>query len=138
MTVHVRFAETFPLRKSEWLLATVMSGCGVMTLMYPTMFVNSSALRAMLAYFEQPVWGWAMTIVGLLGWIALFRNGGWKRSPAVRAVCASIRGVIWLQMFFALSQLSAPGWGLIFFPAFVVMEFINAGQAAQDARKKTV
>lgn len=136
MTVHVRFAETFPLRKSEWLLATVMSGCGIMTLLYPTMFETSSSLRAMLAYFSQPVWGWVMTAVGLIGWVALFRNGGWKRSPAVRSACAAFRGVIWLQVFFALALLAAPGWGLIIFPAFVAMEFINAAQAATDSCKK--
>ncbi|RZJ06099.1 MAG: hypothetical protein EON89_00845 [Brevundimonas sp.] len=134
MTVHVRFSESFPLRQCEWLLATVMSGCGIMAVGYPDQFARSQTLSALLRYADQPVWAWAMTVVGLVGWFALARNGGWKRSPAVRAGCAAARGVIWLQLFMALAKVDQPTWGLIFFPAFMTMEFINAYRAAGDAK----
>lgn len=134
MTVHVRFAESFPLRQSEWLLATIMSGCGLMALGYPDMFERSSTLASLLRLAPQSLWAWAMSIIGLAGWVALARNGGWRRSPAVRAACAALRGLLWLQLFIALARVDQPTWGLILFPAFMTMEFINAYRAAGDAK----
>lgn len=134
MTVHVRFAESFPLRQCEWLLATVMTGCGIMALLYPRMFEQSSTLVSLLAYAAQPIWGWGMFGIGVVGWLALARNGGWRRSPAVRATCAALRGLVWLQLFLAIARPETPSWGLIFFPSFMTMEFLNAYRAAGDAR----
>jgi hypothetical protein len=129
---HIPFWQTFQLRKSEWLLAILMTAYGVMTLLYPGMFEKSPTLANLLVYFPQIVWGWVMTLVGAAGWYALARNGFWKRSPLVRTVCAILRGIVWFQLFLALATSGEPSWGLVAFLIYMAFEGVNTWYAGAD------
>lgn len=130
------FRETFPLRATEWQLATIMTGIGLMSLLYPDIFQRTPALSVLLRDFSQPVWGWGMTLVGGIGWFALVRNGAWKRSPMVRTVCATLRGIIWSQIFLSFAGTELATWGLVFFSVFALSEFYNAFRATTDFIKQ--
>ena len=133
MTVHMRFEQTFPIRFAEWLMATIMSGIGVMSLVHPQLYAASPSLAGMLALADQGLWGWWTSAVGLTGWLALALNGGWRPSPMVRTACAVLRGLVWLQFCFGIALTGIPTLGLIIFPAFVGTEMFNASRAAHDA-----
>lgn len=134
MSVHVRFEQTFPIRFPEWLLATILSGWGMMTLSHPSLFAVTPALSGMLAMAPQQFWGWSMVIVGLFGWAMLAINGAWRPSPMFRALCALLRGLIWLQFCFGLALTDLPSLGLVTFPAFVLTEMFNAYRAVRDVK----
>lgn len=133
---HHSFKETFPLRAMEWQLATIMTGIGIISLLYPQVFHLNPALQSLLALYPEAAWGWSMAVVGAVGWFALVRNGGWKRSPLVRTVCATLRGLIWVQIFMAFAGADLINWGLIIFVVFTLSEFYNAFRATTDFLKQ--
>lgn len=136
MAVHLSPAEAFRLRKSEWLCAILMTGYGVMSLLYPQMFEASPTLSALLGLAPQWAWGWTMTVIGALGVYALARNGWWRPSPEVRTFCAIARGIIWMQLFLALAGIGVAGWGVFAFPTYMAFEGINAWTAFRDIKKR--
>jgi hypothetical protein len=97
----VKFNETWPQRRIEWLLASCGLGIGLV-------YGFSSTMHELPTYEGQlallPQWAWAiwLSACGVLRLLFLFVNGTYRRSPHWRSVGAALGCIAWLTQFFSV------------------------------------
>ena len=120
----------FKVRAMEWGLAWIMLAIGLcLFLPYPTL--DQPAFQPMREWGNDIFWGIVLTILSLVRIVALWRNGGWKPSPVLRAVTSIFSSSIWA--LFALGLTNAFVL-LPIFIGFVLADIYSVGRAASDAR----
>lgn len=133
--------QHWPARKLEWLMAGFMIAWGWYILMHPAVFTNPqtaalfSGLTEMVASFTQYpalAWGGVCFCVGVGRSIALFVNGAWTRTPAIRLVASFISMFIVTQIIIGLWKSGVANPGLVVYPWFVVADLLSAYRAAID------
>lgn len=136
--VHVGFRETFPFRATEWALAAMVTSWGSAVIVVPDMFRNNAALRGMATIMPQEVWGLGALVIGVVGLGALAVNGLWVATPFIRAFCALMRCMFWMQVTLGLLVSNQPSTGLAIYPWLFVLELWNIYRATKDARTATL
>lgn len=135
--IALRLPSHFPVRATEWLLATSKALFGLILLLSPHAFANpatAAQYSGMSAIAPQPVWGWIGLIAGTLHLSALYVNGTRRRSPHLRAACSFVGVLYWWQV--AVGMLAATvvttGWAI--YPVYTAFSVYNVVRAMQDAR----
>jgi len=90
--------------------------------------------RAFAGMEHQPIWGAAALALGMLGWVALAINGFWRATPFIRALCAFLRGFLWLTIIIGLALSGEPTTGLAVYPWILALDIWNIYRSASDAR----
>lgn len=131
--VLARFRETYPLRRSEWLLAFAMLGMGITYIANPTLF-DRPYFTTMERVAPQWAWAWGFVVIGAARLFALIRNGGWRRSPHLRAAGAALAAMGWFQLALAAIQNDFVGQTVWLWPLFFIADAQAAFTAISEAK----
>lgn len=129
----VRFTKTWPYRRSEWMLALITLGIGIVYAFDLPLFElpNYAVMRRIMA---QHWWAAAALLVGFVRVTALYINGAWRPSPHFRAVGSFLSCFLWASLFLAAA--SAPFYGVTvaIWPVFMLFDSFAVLDAVRDAR----
>lgn len=136
-----RMAETFPRRVCEWASAATVLMLGVALLgariagAFEAGLPDSEAYLAALArLLPLEVAGLGMVCLASVRLGALAINGAWRPTPHMRAVTASLSGLIYLQLLFGVVGAQGPLIALAVLPSLIGSELYVAFRAAGEAR----
>lgn len=127
--------ERYPTRSVEYLLAWAMIAWGLQSL-WGIHVLGSQTYRHLTVIAPEFVWTIGSSIVGVARIYALICNGGWKRSPLLRFIGATI-GLIWWLILFALLSAAVAGGAAdtptrLFYPVFIFFEAYSCFRCGQD------
>lgn len=134
----IKLKEHFPARISEWFNGVILTSWGLYLLLHPDLF-SSPAMRVItkgmndmvpFGYNAESVWGLVAFTAGLIRLVALFINGAWSRTPALRMLTAAISAFVWTQVVIGL--MTVPNTGLAVYPWLVVIDIVAAYRAGRD------
>jgi hypothetical protein len=96
---HVLFrhaaSEKYPTRTVEHMLAwSLVAWSGAVA--FPGNMLIGPTFEYLLVIAPEPWWGYSGMLLGTSRLIALFINGNWRRSPALRFVGAAFGFIWWL------------------------------------------
>lgn len=128
----VEMKRHFQLRAIEWWSAGAMTTWGSMVLLFPGMFEQNPACHALLALAPQHVWGLVSLTAGLIRLAALFINGLWYRTPAVRWLTAMISIFIWFSITAAFVSSPIINTGVAVYGWHIIADMYSAYRAASD------
>lgn len=131
--ITVRFCETWPLRRAEWMLAFVLLGCGIVFAVEPKL-TNEASFRSILDLMPRAAWATWAIVVGVLRLAMLYINGNWRASPHLRALGAFLACFIWCALMIraAVNPILIPSAAC--WPIFLLFDSCAAYSAAGDAR----
>jgi hypothetical protein len=138
----VRFSETWPYRRAEWLLALTTLSIGFVYAFASPLFglPNYATMREIM---PQSAWATCALTVGSIRLAALYINGAWRPSPHFRALGSFLSCFLWLSLF--LGAASAPFFGVtvaiwpwfLLFDAFAVLDATKDARIADDKARLT-
>lgn len=128
----VEMKKHFQLRAIEWWSAGVMASWGVWVLLFPTIFADNPAFDMMAQILPQRVWGLIALGAGAVRLVALFVNGLWYRTPAVRWACAMLSILIWFIMTAAFVGSSVANLGAVIYGWHMLADMYSAFRSASD------
>lgn len=124
----------------EWFACVTMTGIGATVILWPAT-LQQTAFRYLVTIFITPTMvGVIFFVVGSARIVALIVNGvSWNYGPRVRAWCALLSAIIWMQLWigavrFAYFDLGVPTIGVTTWLWFFLAEIIIAYRAATDVR----
>lgn len=134
----LKLKDHFPARISEWFNGAILTSWGLYLLLHPGLFDNPAmrvAMQDMAAMVPgdsnpESVWGLVAFVAGMTRLVALFINGAWSRTPALRLATAAISAFVWTQVVIGL--MSVPNTGLAVYPWLVVIDLVAAYRAGRD------
>ena len=129
----MRSEAAYPDRVIEWMFAVMMASWGAYLLLPMETFDNPQyAVLAVLA--PEQVWGVFSIAIAAVRMIALWINGRWRRTPAIRCGCSTIGVIWWCSMIFLIvgAPQPHPPAGLVWYPVFCVFEVISCWRSAAD------
>lgn len=123
----------------EWIMTLNTLLLGTTVLIWPAA-LGSSAFKYMIFISDVKAFGLIVLALGVICLTALVVNGrSYVKGPFVRAICASLRAVIWFQMLAALVVFSMttgfPSPGIPNWFSLIVGELIASYQAGRDVRR---
>lgn len=122
---------TFPIRKSEWLMAVATVAFWLLFSIRTGLFASSQGYDGLATLAPQWVWAWFCFFVGVGRLAVLFVNGAYWRSPHARAAFAFLNCFLWYNLTVGLSvNLSL---GMISFSTFFMFDVFNFRQAFSEA-----
>lgn len=128
----VEMKKHFEQRAIEWWSAATMSSWGFMVLLFPRMFEQNPAAHALLTFAPQHIWGLAALFAGCLRLCALFVNGLWYRTPAVRWLTTMISIFIWFCITAAFVSSPIVNMGVVVYGWHIIADLYSAYRAATD------
>lgn len=132
--VIVKLTKTFPVRVCEWLLAGMMVSWGVVMWNHDAAQFSNPAYSGLSRIADQHAWGAIVCSIGLLRLAALFRNGGWRPSPHLRAGGAFLACFVWLQISLGFMSAESVTTGIAIYPWLLLADIYNVFRATSDAR----
>jgi hypothetical protein len=128
----VEMKKHFELRAVEWFGAGAMTSLGFFILLNPSMFSENPAAHGLLVYAPQHIWGLVSLVAGALRLVALFVNGMWYRTPAVRWLTTMISIFVWFCLAAAYLASPVPTTASILLVWHIVADMYSAYRAATD------
>lgn len=128
----VEMKKHFEIRAIEWWSAGMMTSWGFMILLFPGIFEANPACHALLVFAPQHVWGLAAFCAGLLRLLALFINGLWYRTPAVRWLTTMIAIFIWFCITAAFASSPILNTGVVVYGWSMIADMYSAFRSAND------
>lgn len=135
----VQLKHHFPARWPEWFMSGVSFAWGVYVVFHPEIFVQpeTQALFAGMARMAgslppAALWGLSVVILGLVRASALFVNGAYTRTPAIRLCMSFASAFVWTQVFVGLIRSGVPNPSLVVYAGLVVLDIVSAYRAATD------
>lgn len=122
---------TWPVRKSEWVLALMTFCMAALLALQPNLFAEQEVYRGMASMAPQWVWQWLCFAIGGGRLVTLFVNGAYWRTPHARAAFAFFNCFVWWQI--AAGVAVNAGIGMVVFPGIFVLDVFNFRQAALEA-----
>lgn len=125
------FAETWRFRKAEWLLASVMTGLGVVYVINPGLFERPyfATMRGMM---QQHWWALCCLLIGLTRLCFLFINGAFRKSPPIRCMAAAASCGVWTALTIAAVLNDFSSQGLAIWPVMLVFDIIVIHETARE------
>lgn len=123
--------RSFPVRKSEWVLALVTTGLWLVFSLNDDLFIQSPGYSGLARVAPQNAWAWFFFVIGIGRVAVLFINGGWYRSPHWRALFAFLNCLVWYRL--ALGLAPNAGIGLVIVPGLLILDGFNFKQAFVEA-----
>lgn len=130
--VIVEMKKHFQLRAIEWYSAAVMTSWGFWVLLFPSMFSQNPAANNLLAFAPQQVWGLVALGAGITRLGALFINGIWHRTPAIRWLTSMLSILIWFLVTAAFATSSIISMGTVMYGWCVIADMYSAFRSASD------
>jgi len=130
--------EHFPIRASEWVMASAMTSWGLIVLVVDRMFDQTFAWQMMAAMADENAWGAGAVAVGVLRLIALLLNGtfagSWYStySPHVRAAMSMASCFLWLSISIGLLFSGSASTGMVIYPHLFFLDAVNYYRAMGD------
>lgn len=135
----------FPARLPEWANSFTMFAWGAYILMHPGIFATSDLYEAFVSMvwidavgetriaLAERSWGLITVTVGLIRACALFVNGSYSRTPAIRLVCSAMSAFVWSQVVIGLLRMGIPSTGIVMYSSALALDLISAYRATCDA-----
>jgi hypothetical protein len=120
----------FRVRALEWGLSWIMLAIGL-CLFIPFPTLDQEAFHPIRQWGDDIFWGCVLSGLSSVRMAALWRNGGWEPSPAIRAVTSVLSSAVWA--LFAIGLVNAFVL-LPIFIGFVFADIYSVGRAATDMR----
>lgn len=133
--------QHWPSRKMEWLGSGFLISWGIYVLLHPELFTQDAtaqvfaglaALTDSFAPYPALVWGGLAFSIGLARAVALFVNGAYVRTPAIRVATSFVSIFILTQICLGMWDSGVPNTGLVVYPWLIVADLISAYRAAID------
>ena len=128
----VEMRKHFEQRAIEWWSAGAMASWGFMVLLFPNMFILNPACHALLTFAPQNVWGLAAMIAGSVRLVALFINGMWYRTPAIRWLTTMVSIFIWFCITAAFVSSPIINMGIAVYGWHIFADMYSAYRSAMD------
>lgn len=131
--IWIRLQKRFRIRQTEWLLASITFLWGAVMLLPGNVFSLPDYSGFKAIFGSEVILGLGAMIVGFSRLVGLFINGARKNvTPHIRMVSACIGCLVFFGICYCyvLSRIFSD-WVAIY-PVFVVVEIINAHNAARD------
>ncbi len=131
--------DHFPARRSEWVLAGILTVWGYILIGPDQTFAGNRAWSQMAAIMTENAWGYFAICVGVFRLLALVVNGTFagtwygRWSPHVRALASFLTCFLWFQISFGLWNSDAATTGLAVYPGLLVLDAMNIVAASKDA-----
>lgn len=131
----------FPARLPEWQNAGWLTCWGVYVALHPQMFSKpeSAALFAGLAAITDwtgappaSVWGLLAVMVGLIRMAALFINGAYTRTPAIRLATSAISAFVLANIVYGMVRSGLANTGIVTYFWLFLADIASAYRAASD------
>jgi len=132
----------FPARFPEWWNAGTMFLWGAYILLHPGIFHDKifdglvSVANGWSAnpdrFVAERLWGLVTVVVGLTRGCALFVNGSYHRTPAIRLGCSAVSAFVWCQVVVGLLMLPYPTTGIVIYCSAMGLDLVSAYRAAWD------
>ncbi|TYC93057.1 hypothetical protein [Novosphingobium sp. BW1] len=132
--IYLRWPDHFPVRATEWLLASMKTSWGLILLMHVGAF-NNQFMSAMRQIGNESAWGWIAFIAGAAHLTSLYVNGTRRRSPHLRAFCSGVGTLFWFQVCLGIFATGLPNTGWAIYPWLFVFSTRNMLVAIRDARR---
>lgn len=127
-----RLQRSLNLRFSEWMLAFIMLGLGLMYAL-PEHSMDAPAMMQMTYTMPETAWGVVSIIIGGVRILVLGINGAWKKQGHARAVLGILCLLVWTQTAIVFLNYPPASPGDIIFPIFVISELFLIFRAAKEA-----
>jgi len=128
----VEMRRHFQLRAIEWWSAGAMASWGLFVTAVPGVFANSAPAHALLDFAPQHVWGLVALLAGTIRLCALFVNGLWYRTPAVRWLTTMISIFMWFSITAAFASSNHWNTGVIIYGWHILADMYSAYRSATD------
>lgn len=122
---------TFPIRKSEWIMAGATTAMWLVFATNTTLFEDFRGMQPIARIAPQWVWSWFCFAAGVGRLTALLINGTHTHSPHARSIFAFLTCYLWYQLTLGLSDNF--GIGMIFAGSFFITDMFNFKQALVEA-----
>ena len=122
----------FAARQIEWYNSFMLFLWGSYVLLHPGLF-HDPYYRGMTLFSPQELWGYAAALVGSTRAVALFINGKWGLTPAIRVATCFTSVFMWFWICVGLYLSSTDRASTIIYCGLMVCDIISAFRAASDA-----
>lgn len=126
----------FEARTPEWFSAALLFAWGTYSLLHPSLFYHPATrafFSGMLDIASPPVWGLAALLAGNIRLVALFINGKWGLTPAIRVITSFMSVFVWFYIAVGSYSSGVANFGVIIYPALCLSDMYSAFRAASDA-----
>lgn len=130
----LKLTKTFPVRVMEWWTAGLMVSWGIACWNITPEGWASPHYTGLARLADNHTWGAITATIGLLRLAALFRNGGWRPSPHLRAAGAFLACFAWLQLSLGYLTADASSMAIAVYPWLLLADIYNVFRASSDAR----
>lgn len=131
----------FPARVTEWLNGGMLLSWGIYVVLHPDLWTNS-ATKEIFAEMARVTWGthyppfalWGLSAIAVGGTrlFALFINGAYSRTPAIRLCTSFASAFVWTQVVVSLMRTGVPNTGIIVYSWLVFADILSAYRAGID------
>ena len=121
-------------RALEWLFAGLMILWGLYV-MAPIDTFRDAQYALMTQTAPEPVWGAFSLAIGFVRIVALWVNGSWRRTPAIRLLSSIIGVMWWIALGFLLvagPEYNVPA-GVVYYLGFIGAEIFSCWRSSADA-----
>lgn len=130
----VKLTRTFPVRVTEWLLASIMFTWAIACWNIAPEQWAMPGYSGLARVANSNTWAFFAFWIASLRLAALFINGAWRPSPHLRAAGAFLSCFMWLQLSFGQFSTVDFNLGIALYPWFLVADIYNVFRASHDAR----
>lgn len=131
--------QHFPARWPEWFMSGMAFSWGTYVTLHPELFTQAATREvlsglAMMAgsYPPAALWGLSAVILGFVRAAALFVNGAYTRTPAIRVLMSFLSVFVWTQIVIGLFKSGVPNMELVVYSGLIVMDIVSAYRATND------
>ena len=130
----LRLQDHFPLRITDWLLASILTTWGLAALAVDPVVWQLHINHELGEFASQDVWGSVTVALGMIRLTALFINGALRRSPHARAIGSFLTCFVWLQLTLGVFTAPMSTISAFVYPWLLIADFYNVFRASQDAK----
>ena len=127
-----RMKHSFNNRFSEWIMASIMLGLGLMFYL-PSESMGNAALMQMTNTISEEAWAFVCSFLGASRLAVLIVNGAWRRQSHARAFLAFLYLAVWTQISIVFLNFASPTPGDVIFPIFMLAEMFMVFRASVEA-----
>lgn len=130
----VKLTKTFPIRVTEWLLASIMLSWSIACWHLRPVDWANPLYEGLARIADSGTWAFFAFWIALGRLAALTINGAWRPSPHLRAAGAFLSCFMWLQISLGMFAIDVRATGVAIYPWLLLADIYNVFRASHDAR----